>query len=298
MLEKFATAYGWMARARTGVTVSLLAGLLVLEALCGAALVHADTVNRYPTGDFAANFTTLVGAASHFDAVDDAVADGSATYVEANADLEIDLFSFPAFSVPAGATNIAVSVTYVAQKGGALASSLAPYIRVSGADYTGTAVDPVNGTFTQYSHTWAQNPNTSSAWSIAEVNGTALQYFGLVALDTTQPPQVTQAYITVTYTPSGNRPIMHNSATTGSLKWSGNGGWGVAGGRYGEFKCTTCHQGGTTNIKRIRTTLPTTLDPIAPTTTNFPGTTITFLDAMAENTLPGAGTADFGDDGR
>lgn len=50
--------------------------------------------------------------------------------------------------------------------------------------------------------------------------------------------------------------LMHNSLTTGSLKWSAQGGWGVASGQYGEFNCATCHAKNTApNIKRIRTAL-------------------------------------------
>ncbi len=50
----------------------------------------------------------------------------------------------------------------------------------------------------------------------------------------------------------------HNSANTHSVKWSANGGWGVAGGKYGEFACTTCHTPhGTTNIYLIRGTINT-----------------------------------------
>jgi hypothetical protein len=48
----------------------------------------------------------------------------------------------------------------------------------------------------------------------------------------------------------------HNSANTGSTKWAN--GWGVAGGKYGEFACTTCHTPhGTTNVYLIRETINT-----------------------------------------
>jgi fibronectin-binding autotransporter adhesin len=48
----------------------------------------------------------------------------------------------------------------------------------------------------------------------------------------------------------------HNSAVIGSTKWPS--GWGVAGGKYGEFLCTTCHTPhGTTNIYLIRETIDT-----------------------------------------
>ncbi len=36
--------------------------------------------------------------------------------------------------------------------------------------------------------------------------------------------------------------LMHNSADTASKKWQAQGGWGVAGGKYGQFTCATCHE--------------------------------------------------------
>lgn len=47
--------------------------------------------------------------------------------------------------------------------------------------------------------------------------------------------------------------LMHNSKDTGSTKWPG--GWGVAGGRYGKFTCSTCHEPNARNIKNVRKTI-------------------------------------------
>ncbi len=50
----------------------------------------------------------------------------------------------------------------------------------------------------------------------------------------------------------------HNSTTTGSAKWAANGGWGIPGGKYGEFGCTTCHTAhATRNIFLIKDTIST-----------------------------------------
>ncbi len=47
--------------------------------------------------------------------------------------------------------------------------------------------------------------------------------------------------------------LLHNSVDTGSTKWSGQGGWGVTGGKYGEFTCDTCHEtNNKANIKNVR----------------------------------------------
>jgi predicted CxxxxCH...CXXCH cytochrome family protein len=50
-----------------------------------------------------------------------------------------------------------------------------------------------------------------------------------------------------------SNPLIHNSTTTGSTKWPL--GWGIAGGEYGEFDCSTCHDRKTGNIKRIKASI-------------------------------------------
>jgi hypothetical protein len=78
--------------------------------------------------------------------------------------------------------------------------------------------------------------------------------------------------------------LVHNSITTGSTKWSANGGWGVAGGKYGQFTCATCHMKEAPNIKRIRgvITVPDTSKG------TIPGSAVSFRTTS----VPGS----FGDD--
>jgi hypothetical protein len=83
-------------------------------------------------------------------------------------------------------------------------------------------------------------------------------------------------------------PLIHSSLATGSTKHAAEGGWGVAGGKYGEFTCGTCHAKNTGNIKRV-----VNLRTAAPDTSkgDFPGSgaAVSFLSAAA-------GTSDFGND--
>ncbi len=51
--------------------------------------------------------------------------------------------------------------------------------------------------------------------------------------------------------------LLHNSATTGSSYWAGNGGWGITGAKYGQFVCQTCHEPRATNIKGVKSTIST-----------------------------------------
>ncbi|MBW2690669.1 MAG: hypothetical protein JRC99_12145 [Deltaproteobacteria bacterium] len=86
--------------------------------------------------------------------------------------------------------------------------------------------------------------------------------------------------------------LIHSSLTTGSLKWSVDGGWGLPSSRYGEFGCKTCHDRATGNIKRIKKSIEVT-DPLC--LDKFPiqedGASVTFLNARG-------GASDFGDDQR
>ncbi|NJC88034.1 MAG: CxxxxCH/CxxCH domain-containing protein [Desulfuromonas sp.] len=84
-----------------------------------------------------------------------------------------------------------------------------------------------------------------------------------------------------------NNPLLHNSLTTGSLKWSAQNGWGIPGGRYGEFSCNTCHVKNSSNIKRVRATVDAPDSGV-----DFPGgnsAAVSFQSTVA-------GSADFGDD--
>jgi len=51
--------------------------------------------------------------------------------------------------------------------------------------------------------------------------------------------------------------LLHNSDNLGTKY----GNWGVAGGTYGEFSCTTCHNKTTNNVKRVVGSIPNTIGP-------------------------------------
>ena len=93
-----------------------------------------------------------------------------------------------------------------------------------------------------------------------------------------------------------NNPLLHNSISTGSSKWGGN--WGVSGGQYGKFECSTCHSankadldnGTDFNIKRVRATISTP-DATAWGSSGAVTTSVRFTDANDSPTGVG-----FGDD--
>ncbi len=120
----------------------------------------------------------------------------------------------------------------------------------------------------------------------AKAGQTAGTNTSFVSVPSTNHTTVNTNNVTTTLNVVANDPLLHNSLSTGSTKWNGSGGWGIVGGRYGEFVCETCHSKSTTNIKRIDTAITAPSSP----TLNFPGGgTVAFTDARN-------GSSDFGDD--
>lgn len=127
------------------------------------------------------------------------------------------------------------------------------------------------------------NAPTPYAFSITGLdNGTAYQ----VRVTWQDPDNAVEPTQTLTGLIPFNK-LIHNSRSTGSAKWAPVG-WGVAGGKYGEFACGTCHERNTSNIKKIKETIAT------PDASEWNGpaaaaAAVVFTDARN-------GSADFGND--
>ncbi|MDT8442723.1 MAG: cytochrome c3 family protein [Desulfuromonadales bacterium] len=133
----------------------------------------------------------------------------------------------------------------------ALAHSVSPYTyQISGL---------TNGVSYQVRVTYQDSPDG--------VTGTAVQIFTDIV-------------------PVDFNPLIHSAISTGSSKWGGD--WGIDGGKYGEFTCNTCHQKGSSNIKRIKEKIS------FPDGSPMPNGQLNSV-VVFSNTKSGA--ADFGDDG-
>uniref|UniRef100_C6E630 Fibronectin type III domain protein n=1 Tax=Geobacter sp. (strain M21) TaxID=443144 RepID=C6E630_GEOSM len=78
-----------------------------------------------------------------------------------------------------------------------------------------------------------------------------------------------------------NSPMLHTSTTTGSTKWSADGGWGEPGKKYGPFSCSTCHNMNTTNIMRVAGSVATG-DGSNWATTNSPTASVSYLNPATD----------------
>lgn len=119
-----------------------------------------------------------------------------------------------------------------------------------------------------------------SARNTAVVNAENTTIVRVTAAGHASPANVT--VLTAVAVPGAS--LLHNSITTNSSRWASEGGWGVAGGKYGEFVCETCHTADTSNIKRVKQqiTVPDTSKG------NIPGSAVVFQRTSGMNS--------FGDD--
>ena len=107
----------------------------------------------------------------------------------------------------------------------------------------------------------------NSEWTstVTGLTANAKYYFKATFIDVdgiigTNPVSASQK----TATAWANNKMLHNSTNMGSTKWPktttglANDGWGIPGGKYDAFVCTTCHNPTSTNIKRVSTSISAT----------------------------------------
>lgn len=115
-------------------------------------------------------------------------------------------FGFSAFTIPAGAVISSVVVVYYDYKNGSQSCNIGARLKVGGSYYLSGTHNPSNGSGnrTLRSDTFATNPATSTAWTVAEVNGTdptnPLQAFGWNSSDANPSITLASIQIQVNYT--------------------------------------------------------------------------------------------------
>lgn len=106
------------------------------------------------------------------------------------------------------------------------------------------------------SKTLSPGQKGSVTLTVSTLPGAIKDQINVTTLSVTEAGHASPPVATATTT-VGNR-ILHNSINTDSTKWQSSGGWGVPGGRYGEFDCMTCHTSSdATNIKKVRSSIVT-----------------------------------------
>lgn len=168
-----------------------------------AAAGSPQTETIYPTVDGGSYNTSVAqGGGDKYVEVDDAVgaADDDTTYIyRADAAFTQGFDTYPAIT-SSSITN--VIIYYRCKEIGGNAFAMA-FLRVNGTKYV-QAGQALTTSYGDFSYTWATNPNTTVAWTEADVKGTGaapIQEWGIdsTGLDPGETVRCTQCYMVVNY---------------------------------------------------------------------------------------------------
>ncbi len=158
---------------------------------------------RIPTSDASLQWSP---GSNNYALVNDppSLPDDDASYTFTNTGTYKDYFNFPSFTIPAESTITNLQVTGRFKRIDAGGSYLARLIiRVGGITYYGPSELFLLGAYFTRTATWPNNPQTGSAWTIADINGTGLnplQAFGYECMGFKKTVRCTQVYSKVNYT--------------------------------------------------------------------------------------------------
>lgn len=159
-----------------------------------------ETLRPNAAGDLTGIHNQYPATGSHWDKVDEAVADEDATYVDTGGYIteDIDLYNLPAHSTGCGVINhikVYVRCRHYGVGGGGYAEVR---IKTNGAVKYGSQ-NALTNSWTTYSHQWDTNPVTAAPWTWDEID--ALQ-IGVKLTDNYGNDEVrcTQVYVEIDYT--------------------------------------------------------------------------------------------------
>lgn len=121
-----------------------------------------------PDADGAHDDWTTSSGTDHFPLVDDAAPDESSYVYSDTAGLR-DSYEFPDVATVPTSTVLAVGLTVVSKKLDIGARSLAPSVRVDGADFDAADASP-SLSLGRVMGVWDENPDTTAPWTVSEVN--------------------------------------------------------------------------------------------------------------------------------
>lgn len=198
MRKKLTKIFIWL------VLTTIVAGFFSVVAPRSA---QATDQTRFPTGDISAAGTWSVYPTSpttKWDKVDETPHDSDSTYLLHGTTAGNALFSFSAFSIPAGSTISDLTVTLVARDNTSGTNKMQPAITVNGTNYLTTSTSTnVATSYGPISYAYTTNPDTGAAWTVDDINGigsNTLQGFGVRSADANPQIRVTQVFAEVNYT--------------------------------------------------------------------------------------------------
>ena len=167
-------------------------------------LTFADVETLRPNSDYSVVLTP-VNCVNNYECVDEASANDDTDYLHTTAVqvYQYDLFDLPDYSGGAFDTINSVKIYYRVrcENAGGSVCKFKSRIEVDGTTYDGTEKLSTGTNYVTYSETYTTNPDTSSAWTISEVNdlkaGVGLN--GFLNSDGNRA-RATQVYVEVDFT--------------------------------------------------------------------------------------------------
>lgn len=190
------------------------------------------TQTRSPTSDQSASGTWTGTAGTRYTLVDDHPDSAGSDSLTHGTTAGAIQFGFSAFTLQGNASISSLAVNYYDAKTGGAAAQMGGRITVNGTAYSASTHNPANGSWTLRQDSWATNPDTSSAWTAADLAGTGsnpLQYFGVYSGDANPTVQLASIQLEVTYTLPTGVGIAATSAlgtpghTVGAVSFTGVG---------------------------------------------------------------------------
>lgn len=175
--------------------------IFLMLLLATAALANDDS--RGPTSDEAVSGTWDGTAGSRYTLVDDHPDAAGSDYLTHGTTAGNLTFGFPAFTIAGENTVASVQVIYYDQRTGGATSNAAGRLKVGASYFNASTHAPANGTWTLESDTWTQNPATSAAWTVDQVNGSganALAAFGFFSTDANPTVRFSSVIVRVNFT--------------------------------------------------------------------------------------------------
>jgi hypothetical protein len=145
---------------------------------------------------------------SYYTSVDETTADYTDNeYFSATSGSSYQHYTYTAFNIPSTAQNIRLKITYTgcefATGTSAGTNNIRAGIQINGVQYDTTDSGSNPGyTPSTYTYTFSTNPNTSAAWTAADINGTGsnpLQQFGFATSDSSPAVMCAMVYAEVLY---------------------------------------------------------------------------------------------------
>ena len=132
-------------------------------------------VFRQPNADGATTNFTPLNSGANYEEVDESPNDGDTTYNSSGTVGDRDLFTLPALPTDVSAIT-AVQQVNAARKDGASTRTLSGVISSGATMDVGSAEGLVEGSYTFLTRILANNPNTSAAWAISEIEAVEFGY--------------------------------------------------------------------------------------------------------------------------